>query len=116
MSYAICHQLRGSHDDLAVLNLDPRIENQIATNIAQGSASTLIVEPRTAEALIRNLINLTDAMHRAGRAPVLLCGNELRRHLRNFTRRSLPKLSILSIAEIPARINLTSFDVVRAEA
>ena len=116
MSYAICHQLRGSHDDLAVLNLDPRIENQIATNIAQGASHGLIVEPRTAEALIRNLINLTDAMHRAGRAPVLLCGNELRRHLKSFTRRSLPKLSILSIAEIPARINLTSFDVVRAEA
>jgi flagellar biosynthesis protein FlhA len=116
MSYAICHQLRGAYDDLAVLNLDPRIENQIATNIAQGASHGLIVEPRTAEALMRNLIDLTDAMMQNGRAPVLLCGNELRRHLRNFTRRSLPRLSILSIAEIPSRINLTSFDVVRVEA
>ncbi|HKC03547.1 MAG TPA: flagellar biosynthesis protein FlhA [Sphingomicrobium sp.] len=116
MSYAICHQLRGAHDDLAVLNLDPRVENQIATSIAQGASHGLIVEPRTAEALMRNLVNLTDAMLREGRAPVLLCGNELRRHLKNFTRRTLPKLSILSVAEIPTRINLTSFDVVRAEA
>jgi flagellar biosynthesis protein FlhA len=115
LSYAICHQLRGAHEDLAVLNLDPRLENQIATNVAQGATHGLIVEPRTAEALMRNLIRLTDAMHRQGRAPVLLCGNELRRHLRNFTRRSLPKLSVLSIAELPARINLTSFDVVHAE-
>lgn len=116
LSYAICHQLRGAHDDLAVLNLDPRIENQIATNITQGASHGLVIEPRTAEALLRNLVSLTEAMHRQGRAPVLLCGNELRRHLKNFTRRSLPKLSVLSIAEIPTRINLTSFDVVRAEA
>jgi flagellar biosynthesis protein FlhA len=116
MSYAICNHLRGAHDDLAVLNLDPRIENQIATTVAQGAAHGLIVEPRTAEALMRSLIKLTDAMHREGRAPVLLCANELRRHLRSFTRRNLPKLSILSVGEIPARINLTSFDVVRAEA
>jgi flagellar biosynthesis protein FlhA len=116
MSYAICHQLRGAHDDLAVLNLDPRIENQIATNVAQGASHGLIVEPRTAEALMRNLMKSSEAMLGAGRAPVLLCGGELRRHMRNFTRRSLPKLSILSIAEIPTRINLTSFDVIRADA
>jgi len=116
MSYAICHQLRGAHDDLAVLNLDPRVENQIATNLAQGASNGLIVEPRTAETLMRNLIKLSDAMLREGRAPVLLCGNDLRRPIKTFTRRTLPKLSILSIAEIPTRINLTSFDVVRTEA
>ena len=116
ISYAICHQLRGSHDDLAVLNLDPRVENQIAATVAQGAGHGLIVEPRTAETLMRNLVNLTDAMNRQGRAPVLLCGNELRRPLRGFTKRNLPRLSILSVAEIPSRITLTSFDVVRAEA
>ena len=116
MSYAICHQLRGSNDDLAVLHLDPRIENQMATSIAQGSNHGLIVEPRTAEALMKNLIALTDRMHREGRAPVLLCGQQLRRHLKGFTQRTLPKLSILSTSEIPSRINLTSFDVVRTEA
>jgi len=115
MGYAICHPLRGSHEDLAVLNLDPRIENQIAATIAQGAPHGLIVEPRLAEALIRNLAALTDKMLREGRAPVLLCGNELRRHLRSFTRRTLPKLAILSLAEIPTRIHVRSFDVVRAD-
>lgn len=116
LSHAICHQLRGPHDELAVLNLDPRIENQIATNLAQsGGQGALLVEPRLAEALIRKLSSLADAMHRDGRAPVLLCGHELRRHLRAFTQRTLPKLSILSVSEIPVRINLRSFDVVRLE-
>jgi flagellar biosynthesis protein FlhA len=116
MSYAIFHQLRGSHDDLAVLSIDPRIENEIAGKIAQGATDGLIVEARTAEPLLRNLIKLTDAMHKQGRAPVLLCGNGLRRHLKKFTRRSIPKLSVLSIAELPDRANLTSFDVVCADA
>jgi flagellar biosynthesis protein FlhA len=46
---------------------------------------------------------------------VLLCGAEIRRHLRTLTRRSIPRLSILSVSEIPMRISLKSFDVVRLE-
>jgi flagellar biosynthesis protein FlhA len=116
-SYAICNQLRGVHDDLAVLNLDPRLENQIVGNLPQSQASgALLVEPRTAEALLRKLAGMSDAMHRDGRTPVLLCSGELRRHLKGFTKRALPKLAVLSINEIPNRINLTSFDVVRIDA
>ncbi|MFA6114568.1 MAG: flagellar biosynthesis protein FlhA [Sphingomonas sp.] len=116
LSYAICHQLRGKHADLAVLSLDPRIENQISTNINQGGASgSMLVEPRLAEQLIRKLSSMVEAMHHDGRAPVLLCGPDLRRHLKAFTRRSIPKLSVLSVNEIPMRINLRSFDVVRVE-
>jgi flagellar biosynthesis protein FlhA len=116
LGHAICHQLRGRHDELAVLSLDPRLENQISTNVAKGGApGALIVEPRTAEQLIRTLSAAADAMYREGRAPVLLCGGEVRRHLKNFTRRSIPKLAVLSVGEIPMRINLRSYDVVRVE-
>lgn len=116
ISYAICHQLRGAHSDLAVLSLDPRVENQIAASMSQASAAGLAVEPKLAEQLIRKLSSMSEAMHRDGRAPVLLCGPELRRHLKAFTRRSLPRLSVLSVSEIPMRIALRSFDVVRLEA
>jgi len=117
LSYAICHRLRGKHDDLAVLSLDPRVENQIAASIqATGGAGSLAMEPRLAEQVIRRLAPLTDEMFKQGRAPVLLCGAEVRRHLRSLTRRSIPKLSILSVSEIPMRINLKSFDVVRLES
>jgi flagellar biosynthesis protein FlhA len=117
LSYAICNKLQGMHGDLAVLSLDPRIENQIVTNAAQpGAASGLIVEPKTADQLIRKLSSLTEKMHIEGRAPVLLCGGEVRRQLKAFTRRAIPNLSVLSVNEIPMRINLSSFDVVRLEA
>jgi flagellar biosynthesis protein FlhA len=117
MSYSICHQLRGKHGDLAVLSLDPRVENQIAASIGSMAGNgSMVVEPRLAEQLIRKLAPLSDAMFSQGRAPVLLCGGELRRHLRTLTRRSVPKLSILSVSEIPMRITLKSFDVVRLES
>lgn len=117
LSYAICHQLRGKHGDLAVLSLDPRIENQIVAGIGQGAAAgAMLVEPRIAEQLIRKLSAMAEAMHHDGRAPVLLCGPDLRRHLKTFTHRSIPKLSVLSVNEIPMRINLRSFDIVRVEA
>ncbi|HEX9932565.1 MAG TPA: flagellar biosynthesis protein FlhA [Allosphingosinicella sp.] len=116
LSYSICHQLRGKHHDLAVLSLDPRLENQIAGNLGQGGGrSPLIVEPRVAEQLIRKLSTMSDSMYREGRAPVLLCGGEVRRHIKAFTRRSIPKLSVLSVNEIPMRISLRSYDVVSVE-
>jgi flagellar biosynthesis protein FlhA len=116
LSYAICHKLRGKHNDLAVLSLDPRVENQIAASLGGNDGQGAIaVDPRLAEQVIRKLAPLSDGMFREGRAPVLLCGAELRRHMRSLTRRSIPKLSILSVSEIPMRISLRSFDVVRLE-
>jgi flagellar biosynthesis protein FlhA len=116
ISYTICQQLRGRHDDLAVLSLDPRVENQIVASISASTGiGSLVVEPRLAEQMIRKLSPLADEMFKQGRAPVLLCGAEIRRHLRSLTRRSIPRLSILSVSEIPMRISLKSFDVVRLE-
>jgi flagellar biosynthesis protein FlhA len=116
MSYAICHQLRGRHRDLAVLSLDPRLENQITTGLAGAAAGGMLpLDPKLAEQLIRRLSALAEAMHKDGRAPVLLCGGEIRRQLRTFTRRTIPRLAILSVNEVPMRITLASYDIVRLE-
>lgn len=116
MSYAICHQLRGRHPDLAVLSLDPRVENQLSASLsAAAGGASMAVEPRLAESLIRRLVPMAEDMFKQGRAPVLLCTAELRRHLKALTRRSVPTLSVLSVAEIPMRITLKSFDIVRID-
>ena len=116
ISWLICNGLRGDHADLAVLSLAPRIENQILSGLAGAAAGApLPIEPSLAEKLIRRLASLADAMHREGRTPVLLCGSEIRRHLKGFTRRSIPRLAVLSVSEVPMRINLRSFDVVKLE-
>ncbi|WP_420606062.1 flagellar biosynthesis protein FlhA [Novosphingopyxis sp.] len=117
MSFAICHQLRGRHPDLAVLSLDPRIENQILGNVKDAAGTPgMALEPSVAEKLLRSLAPLADKMMGQGRTPVLLCSGEIRRYLHGLTRRALPRLAILSVNEIPVKIDLSSFDIVRIEA
>ena len=114
---AICNNLRGHHAHLAVLSLDPRVENQIISSLAGSpSQSAIGVEPRLADQLLRSLAPLAEKMIRQGRAPVLLCAGQIRRNLLKLTQRSIPQLAVLSVDEIPLRTSLQSFDIVKFEA
>ncbi len=114
IGFAICNKLRGRHRDLAVLSLDPRLENELTGTLA--GASPRGFDPRMADGLIRRLAPSADRMFREGRAPVLLCGAEIRRAIKTLTQRAIPRLSVISVNEIPERIDLSSFDVVKVDA
>jgi flagellar biosynthesis protein FlhA len=112
LAHVICHALRGGKDQLEVLSLHPRIEGQLAEHLRGGGGhGAFVIEPRLAEQLIRGLSPLADGMMQAGLAPVLLCGPEIRRHLRTFTRRSVPRLAVISVNEVPHSVELKSFAV-----
>ncbi|MBS0503424.1 MAG: FHIPEP family type III secretion protein [Proteobacteria bacterium] len=116
LSYQICNDLRGRHESLSVLSLDPRLEAQISENIGQSDGGgAFVIEPGVAEGLIRKSLALTESMLHQGLAPVLLCGPVVRRHLRAFMRRSIPRMAIISVNEVPHTVNLTSFGVVKIE-
>jgi flagellar biosynthesis protein FlhA len=109
IGFAICNQLRGRHDDLAVLSLDPRLENDLTGHLAGGGRP---LDPRLADSLVRRIAPLADRMFRDGRAPVLLCGTEIRKALRTLTQRAIPRLAVVSVGKIPERIDIRSYDVV----
>jgi flagellar biosynthesis protein FlhA len=116
LSHGICHGLRGAHDDLAVLSLNPRIEAQIAENVRRSDGkSGLVLEPRLAEQLIRKLTPTAERMMQQSLAPVLLCGPEIRRHLKAFTRRTIPRLAVVSVNEVPHTIDLKSYEIINFE-
>jgi len=116
LGHGICHQLRGAHDQLSVLSLNPRVEGQIAEAVRRADGkSGFIIDPRVAEQLMRRLIPMVESMTNQRLAPVLLCGPEIRRHLRAFTRRTVPRLAIISVNEVPHTINLQSFGVVSVD-
>ncbi len=116
LSHGICHGLRGGQEQLAVLSLNPRVEAQIAESIRKSDGkSAFVIDPRLAEQLLRKTIPMVDAMMQQGLAPVLLCGPEIRRHLRAFTRRSVPRLAVVSVNEVPHTVDLKSFGVVNVE-
>jgi flagellar biosynthesis protein FlhA len=112
----ICHGLRGGRDQLDVLSLNPRAEAQLGDQLRHaGNGGPVVIDPRLAERLIRGLGPLVEKMMSSGLTPVLLCGPEIRRHLRTFTRRSLPRLAVLSVAEVPSSVELRSFAVLADE-
>ncbi|MCB5423811.1 FHIPEP family type III secretion protein [Altererythrobacter sp. CC-YST694] len=115
LSTAICNGLKGQNAQLSVLSLDPRLENRIIAGAGTAEAAALGMEPRLAEQLLRGLAPLAEAMMRQGKAPVLLCAGPIRRLLVKLTQRSIPQLSVLSVDEVPMRIALHSFDVVKVE-
>jgi flagellar biosynthesis protein FlhA len=116
LSYSICNDLRGDKEQLSVLSLNPKIEAQIADHIRRSDGSgPFVIEPRLAEQLLRKLMPLVEAMTQQGLPPVLLCGGDVRRHLKVFTQRVAPRLSIISVNEIPSTIDLASFGIVGAD-
>ena len=116
MSHVICNDLKAGHDQLAVLSLDPRIEAQISEAVGRNpEGAPLVIEPRLADSLLRKVHPSVEAMIQKGVTPVLLCGPAVRRQLRAFLRRSVPRLAVVSVNEIPQTISLKSFDVIRAD-
>lgn len=112
---AICNSLRGQNAHLAVLSLDPKLENRILSEAGSSQASALGIEPRLADQMLRKIAPLAETMMRQGKAPVLLCAGPIRRVLVKLTQRSIPHLAVLSVDEIPLRVALQSFDVIKVE-
>ncbi|HZP00933.1 MAG TPA: flagellar biosynthesis protein FlhA [Terriglobia bacterium] len=111
---ALVRPLLGDDGKLTVVQLDHSIEEQItqAFDPQAATSRTGSLEPsflrRTLDGL-RNLVGDQLAMA----APVLLCASPARFHLRRLLEPSLPKLVVLSPAEIPAVIPIQSVGVLR---
>jgi flagellar biosynthesis protein FlhA len=110
----ICQPLADAKGQMQVITLDATVEQSVAASIrAVEEKPTLILEPRFAEQLLRKLTEEVERMTRLNLRPVLLCAPNLRRHLRRFTERLVPQLSVISLGEIPGHVSLRGFGVVK---
>jgi flagellar biosynthesis protein FlhA len=110
----ICQQLADSKGEIHVLTFDPAIEQSLAGAIrSNDERATLVLEPRFAEQILRRISEEVERMSRGNLRPVLLCAPTLRRHIRRFTERLVPQLSVLSLNEISSHISLRAFGVVK---
>ncbi len=113
LGLAICQSLRGGHDALMVMTIEPSLEASIAQSLkSSDGASPFVLEPTLAEQFLRRLLALGETMMRNNQMPVLLCGPEVRRHLKTFSRRALPRLAVVSIGEVPHSVDLKSSGVI----
>ncbi|MBI3900292.1 MAG: flagellar biosynthesis protein FlhA [Gammaproteobacteria bacterium] len=110
---SICQSLTNTEGELYVLTLDPSIEQAINGSIrAVDEKATLVLEPKLAEQLLRRIAGEVEKMMSNNMMPVVLCSPVLRRHLRRFTERVMPQLSVLSLSEIPNNVNLKAYGMV----
>lgn len=110
----ICQQLADSKGEIHVLTFDPAVEQSLASAVrATEERTSLVLEPRFAEQVLRRISEEVERMTRGNMRPVLLCAPNLRRHVRRFTERLVPQLSVLSLNEISSHISLRAYGVVK---
>jgi flagellar biosynthesis protein FlhA len=110
----ICQQITDGRAEMQVLTFDASMEQAISGAIRTvEDKSALVLDPRVAEQMLRKLAEETDRMARTNVRPVLLCAPTLRRHVRRFTERLVPQLSVLSLNEIPGHVSLRGFGVIK---
>jgi flagellar biosynthesis protein FlhA len=110
---SICQSLASANGELYVLTFDPSVEQAITQAIrAVDDKSTLVLEPKFAEQILRRLSADIERMLANNLMPVVLCSPNVRRHVRKFTERLLPQLSVLSLAEVPNHVHLKAFGMV----
>jgi flagellar biosynthesis protein FlhA len=109
----ICQSLANKEGDLHVLLLDPSIERTLSAGVKTDSEnSRLTIDPNVSQQILTKIASSVEHMMQSNLMPVLLCAPELRRHIRLYTERVMPHLSVLSMSEIPHAVNVKSFGMV----
>ena len=110
---SICQSLANSAGELYVLTFDPGVEQTITQAVRTvDEKSTLVLEPRLAEQLLRRLGAEMERMMSSNHTPVILCSPNLRRYVRKLTERVLPQLAVISLSEVPNTVSLKAFGMV----
>jgi flagellar biosynthesis protein FlhA len=97
LSRAIVQQLFPGDAELQVMGLDASLDRVLQQALTSNSG----IEPGLADNLLREAQAAVERQEQLGIAPVLVVQHGLRVLLARFLRRSIPRLKVLSHAEIP---------------
>jgi flagellar biosynthesis protein FlhA len=110
----ICQALADPQGEMHVLTFDPELEQSFAKAVRTVNQQTsLVLEPSFGERLLKRLSEEVDRMAGVNLKPIVLCTPNLRRHVRRFTERLVPQLSVISLNEIPNHVSLRAFGVIK---
>ncbi|MEW6732454.1 MAG: flagellar biosynthesis protein FlhA [Acidobacteriota bacterium] len=111
LARTICTRLASENGELAVLTLDPRIEQQLAERMGLlANVPVQAIEPDFARSLLEKIEMAVEAAVLS--QPVLLCSAAIRPHLRKLTVRFLPNLAVIAHGEIAANVRLVSMGTI----
>ncbi len=99
---------------LTCLTVDPQLENMIINSVQRTEQGSYVaLEPQTTQALITALTNELPKLTNMGYQPVVLTSPGARLYFRKLTERVAPNLTILSYAELNAKIEVQALGMVR---
>ncbi len=99
------------HDNgpLRAITLDPKLEQQIAQGVRQSPTEiALLLDPKLAQHVMNVLSRHIQKFLADGHQPLVLCAPQIRLAFRRFFESTFADLSVLSYAEVPARIEIQS--------
>jgi flagellar biosynthesis protein FlhA len=106
LARSLVRPLLDSEGKLKLLSLDPSIAEEVNRAFAgTNAAQQVALEPSLLRRMVDGLKALVGENY-AATAPVLLCASPARFHLRRLLEPVLPKVVVLSPAEIPPRIRV----------
>lgn len=99
----ICAGLTDQDGRLYVVTLDPAVEDTLEAAIRRTEQGVyLSLEPGWAQKALANAARELEKLTAGGHNPVILCGAEVRPHVRRLLERVSPKVGVLSYNEIPS--------------
>jgi flagellar biosynthesis protein FlhA len=117
MGRVIVDQFTGEDDLLCIITLDREVEEIVAEAVqVTEQGSYLAIEPAVAQQLLAAVRQTMAQFDQSGTQPVLIASPNIRRHLKRFTERFIPNLTILSHNEIPPHVKIQSLGVVSIHA
>ena len=98
---SIIQQINGLEPELAVITLDPALEQLLQQSLQMGAGGAVGFEPGLVEKMLQSLAAAVQRQETLGQSAVLLVAAPLRPVLARFVRHSVPNLFVLSYNEVP---------------
>jgi flagellar biosynthesis protein FlhA len=110
---AISHPYVTPDERLHVFTLDPGFEQRLLESIRQSDAGmVLALDAGGIDALVHGCSGLLEDAERSGLSPVLVCSPQIRAALARLMRQVLPRLPVISYAEVSRTAQIESLGVV----
>ncbi|HET6873158.1 MAG TPA: flagellar biosynthesis protein FlhA [Acidimicrobiales bacterium] len=98
---------------VAAITLDAALERQLLEAVRSSDGGTyLAVDPRLAEALVREVVALATQIEQTGRDAVLICATRLRPPLQQLIAAGSRRVAVLSINELGPQVRVERMGVV----
>lgn len=104
------------HDgSLKAIGLHPDLEELLkSSGIAMGATTSLRMDPVVAREVLDSIAVAVDHARMAGAEPVMLASPAVRRLLRQLVQCEMKNLPVLSLSEVPARVNVDIVNMIPA--